>query len=552
VAIVTVGSRLYAAMLKAGPAVTRDIDVRQAVEVRAPDGTALLTDVYLARPGRPLPVILMRSPYGRGVYGMLARLFAERGYHAVIQSTRGTFGSGGSIDFDAEAADGRAAADWIIEQPWSDGTIGTYGGSYLAFTQLALASTRPPQLKAMALGIWGADRREYNYPGGAFALEGRLGWLFTLENQKRPLAFVRSPLQARKALVPAFGHLPLLEADTAAVGHPVGLYREWLTHDQPGDPYWAPTDFRPILKDLGVPVSMIAGWYDMFLPQMLADYEKLRDGGQDVRLRVGAWHHTSQDLYRHMTADALDWFGAHLLGRPPAAAQPRLRVEVMGGAGWRNLADWPPPDAAVQRWHLLPSGALGTDTPVSPAESDPDRYTYDPADPTPSVGGTSTMSCGPRDNRALEERPDVLTYTSSPMTGPLEITGSVTAELFVGSSRPHTDFFARLCDVDPAGKSVNITDGILRLTSATEAPQRISVGLWPTAHQFQSGHRIRLQVSSGAHPRYARNLGSDEPVATATTLHTAQQAVYHDETHPSAVLLPVVPDSALGNARPGA
>ncbi len=150
------------------------------------------------------------------------------------------------------------------------------------------------------------------------------------------------------------------------------------------------------------------------------------------------------------------------------------------------------------------------------------------------------MSSGPRDNRALEQRPDVLTYTSEPVTAPLTITGPVTAELFVGSSRPHTDFFARLCDVDPGGKSVNITDGILRLAGATEPPQRISINLWPTAHQFRPGHRIRLQVSSGAHPRYARNPGSGEPLATASTLHTARQAVYHDPAHPSAVLLPVV------------
>jgi predicted acyl esterase len=187
----------------------------------------------------------------------------------------------------------------------------------------------------------------------------------------------------------------------------------------------------------------------------------------------------------------------------------------MGGGGWRNLAEWPPPDAAVQRWHLQPGGLLGTGT---PAESTPDRYTYDPADPTPAVGGTSTMNCGPRDNRALEQRPDVLTYTS----------------------RPHTDFFARLCDVDPGGKSVNITDGILRLTGATEAAQPITIDLWPTAHQFRPGHRIRLQISSGAHPRYARNPGSDEPLATASTLRAAQQAVHHNPAHPSAVLLPVV------------
>ena len=189
----TVASRLYGQLLKAGPAVTRDVDVRRDVVVRAPDGTGLLTDVYLARPARPLPVILMRSPYGRGVLGTIARLFAERGYHAVIQSVRGTFGSGGRLDFDAEAADGRAAADWIIRQPWSDGTIGTFGASYLGFTQLALASTRPPQLKAMAIAVWGAERRAAYYQGGAFALERPLGWAHIMENQERPFAFVARP-----------------------------------------------------------------------------------------------------------------------------------------------------------------------------------------------------------------------------------------------------------------------------------------------------------------------------------------------------------------------
>ncbi len=284
---------------------------------------------------------------------------------------------------------------------------------------------------------------------------------------------------------------------------------------------------------------MTAGWYDMFLPQMLADYQELCDGGQEVRLRVGGWHHTSRGLFRQSLADAFDWFGTHLLGRTAPAGQPRLRVEVTGGGGWRDQADWPPPDAAAQRWHLRDGGTLGTDV---PAVSAPDRYTYDPADPTPSVGGATPANSGPRDNRALEQRPDVLTYTSEPVTSPFVITGSVTAELFVGSSRPCTDFFARLCDVEPGGKSLNITDGILRLTGATQSPQRIIVDLLPTAHRFRPGHRIRLQISSGAHPRYARNPGSGEPLATATRQYTAQQTVYHDPARPSAVLLPVVSD----------
>jgi putative CocE/NonD family hydrolase len=533
----TLITRLFAARhnLKV-PVTTTDITVHRDVKVRAPDGTVLLTDAYVAAPGRPLPAILIRTPYGRrGDGAITARLFAERGYHAVLQSTRGTFGSGGRLDFDAEAADGRAAADWITAQPWSDGTIGTFGASYLTFTQFALASTRPPQLKAMAIAVWPAERRAYHYPGGAFALD-RLAWAYTLEHQEKRLAFVHARARnQRKALTPAFGHLPLRDADTVAVGHPAGYFQDAIEHDKPGDPYWEPSDFRPVLAGLGVPVTMLAGWYDVVLPQMLADYQLLRDNGQRARLTIGGWHHTSRELYRQELTDALDWFGTHLLGRPPAD-RADLRMEVMGGGGWHDLAEWPPPGTA-QRWHLHPDGALG---PAAPAPGEPDRYVYDPADPTPAVGGTSVVHCGPRDNRALEQRPDVLTYTSAPLDEPLVITGPVTVQLFAGSSRPHTDFFARLCDVGQDGVSVNITDGIRRVDGATEQPGLVTIELWSTAYQFRAGHRVRLQVSSGAHPRYARNPGGDEPLATAVTLHTARQAVYHDPARPSAVLLPVV------------
>ena len=530
----TAASRAFAAMLKIPPALTRDVAVQRDVAILAPDGTPLLTDVYLARTREPLPTIVMRSPYGRrGPYGTIARLFAERGYHGVLQSTRGTFGSGGQVDFDREAADGRATADWITGQDWSNGEIGGFGGSYLSFTQLALASTRPPQLKAMALTTWGAERRASYYDGGGFALGRALGWIYTISQQEQPLAFVRTPLLARRQLAPAFAHLPLLDADKLAVGRPVGFYRAWLEHDQPGDPYWTPTDFRPMLPDLGIPVTMTAGWYDPFLPSMLADYQALRENGQTARLRIGGWHHTSQDLFGYSIRDALDWLDTHLRHRPPASTvSAPVRVQVMGGGGWRGQPQWPPP-FRVQRWHLQPAGALAT---APPPACEPDRYRYDPADPTPAVGGTSIMSAGPRDNRALERRPDVLTYTSAPLAAALEIAGPVTAELHVSSSNTHTDFFARLCDVDTRGRSVNITDGLLRLTAG--GPQQIRIDLWPTAHRFGPGHRIRLQVSSGAHPRYARNPGTGEPLATATALRTAEQVIHHDPPRPSAVLLP--------------
>src|SRR6202034_2693523 len=241
--------------------------------------------------------------------------------------------------------------------------------------------------------------------------------------------------------------------------------------------------------------------------------------------------------------DSVAWLRAHLLDDRSLLRPDPVRIFVTGAEEWRDLPAWPP-DTQPQSWHLQPDGALGTG---SPGASEPDRYSYHPGDPTPGLGGPVGLQGTARmDNRMLEARSDVLTYTSTPLPADLELFGEVSADLFVRSSREHTDFFARLCDVDPTGASINICDALLRLTpgrpaSEPDATIRLRFPLWPAAHRFRRAHRLRLQVSSGAHPRYARNPGSGEPLATATTLLTARQAVYHDAAHPSAVLLPVSP-----------
>ena len=215
----------------------------------------------------------------------------------------------------------------------------------------------------------------------------------------------------------------------------------------------------------------------------------------------------------------------------------------MGADEWRDFPEWPPPGIQPQRWHLQSDGGLATET---PSQSDPDRYRYDPADPTPNLAGAIMLGqWGQQDNRKLESRSDVLVYTSKPMEQELEVIGPVEAEPFVRSSLEHTDFYARLCDVDPKGKSLNICDGLQRLRPNRPAPEsdgyiRVNIELWPTAYCFRKGHRIRLQVSSGAHPRWVRNTGSGEPIATATTLRVADQEVYHDPAHPSAIILPIL------------
>lgn len=341
----------------------------------------------------------------------------------------------------------------------------------------------------------------------------------------------------------AFRHLPLSETDTVATGHSVGYYQDWLAHSAPGDPWWQPVDFSGTVAAVTAPVHLLGGWYDILLPGMLADYARLRQANRQPYLTIGPWAHTSPPMFPVMLREAIIWFRAHLLGDRRRLRKAPVRIFLMGANQWKNLPAWPPAGYAPQRWHLQPGGGL---TVTAPAASAPDRYRYDPADPTPAVGGTSlSTNSGPKDNRALEARRDVLVYTSAPLDRAVEAIGPVSAELYVTSSREHTDFTVRLCDVDPAGKSRNVCDGLLRLQPGLPSPgadgcRRVVIDLWPTAYRFQPGHRLRVQVASGAHPRWARNPGSGEPLATATTLVAADQAVYHDPDHPSAILLPVL------------
>ena len=240
----------------------------------------------------------------------------------------------------------------------------------------------------------------------------------------------------------------------------------------------------------------------------------------------------------------LAWFEAQLKGQGNGLARKPVRLYVMGADEWREFDAFPPP-AQTTRFHLHGGGNLG---PAPPARDDtPDHYTYDPADPTPAVGGAllAMQGAGRQDNAPLEARDDVLFYTTPPLAQDLEVIGPVRLELYARSSLAHTDFYGRLCDVDPSGRSANVCDGLFRVVPGNGEPQpdgslHLEIDLWATAHRFRQGHRLRLLVASGAHPRWSRNPGSGEPLATATTLAVAQQTIYHDAAHPSALVLPVV------------
>lgn len=546
-------SRITARLVGLPPARTARVTVERDLRVPMPDGVVLLADRYFARDDARAPIVLLRSPYGRRtLFGLMGRLFAERGYQAVIQSVRGTFGSGG--EFDAlrhEAEDGRATLAWLATQPWFGGRVGMAGPSYLGFVQWAVAADAPEFLRALAPQITASQFRGATYPGESFSLKTTLSWIYQLHYQELSAwQILRANLRQKRALAPAYARVPLSAVDTIALGKPVAFFQHWLTHNTPGDPYWEPIDFSRRLDAVSAPVNLVAGWYDIFLPEQLADYAALRRAGRQPHLTVGPWRHTSLGVMKASLRESLAWFDTHLRAdRPPAspttptspAAPAPVRIFVLGANRWQALPDWPPP-ATPARWYLQPHGQL---SPIPPAQSSSDHYRYDPADPTPAVGGTIlTSDAGPRDNRKLEARPDVLTYTSAPLEDDLEVIGPVAVELYVQSSVEHTDFFARLCDVTPRGRSINICDGLLRLRPglferAADGTMCVRVELWPTACRFRKGHRLRVQVSSGAHPRFSRNPGSGEPLATATTLVAADQHIWHDAQHPSAIVLPV-------------
>jgi uncharacterized protein len=543
----TLFSHILERVLKLPPAQTRDVVVRKDLRVPMRDGVVLLADHFAPRGGEGrLPTVLIRGPYGRrGGAFFFGRIIAERGYQVLLQGVRGTDGSGGTFDpFRQERDDGLDTLWWIEAQPWYSGDLLTFGASYLGFTQWAMAAAAAEGLKAMSVQVAFSDFHDAVYPGGAFALQTFMGWISLMSNPS-VLGYLSRVLRGDSKSERALDRLPLRDVDRVVTGREVPYYQQWLEHDAPGDSWWRSARHGGAVGEVSAPVHLLGGWYDFFLPHTMRDYRALRNVGRRPYLTIGPWHHSSFAWTGVALNEALAFFDAHAKGEGSRLRDQPVRVYVTGAEEWRYYPDFPPPNTKVERWYLHDGGGL---TPEPAAPSQPDRYRYDPADPTPSVARPLLAAPGLRvkagqvDNRKLEMRPDVLLYTSDPLVRDLEIIGTVAAELSVRSSLGHTDFFARLCDVHPSGRSVNVCDAILRAAPGRLAPEadgtlRLRIELSPMAHRFKHNHRLRLQVSSGAHPRYARNTGSGEPLAIATKLVPADQEVFHDPEHPSSVIL---------------
>ncbi len=532
--------------------------VTRNVRIPTTDGLHLASDVYIPEAQRPLPTVLLRTPYGRsGTMGspmvFIAGRFAERGYHVVCQDVRGRFDSEGEFEpFVHEQEDGRATLHWIAAQPWSDGAVGMWGPSYLGYVQWAAAVADGDIVQALVPLITQSNMVDVADNGAA--LDTILRWVFITEamtDNTRPLPIrVRQALQPdvqNRMLAPGFNHLPICTADEVILNKQVPFFRTWVEHfGQENDPYFAQIDLRPDVPNVQAPVHLMGGWYDIFLPGLLDDFMLLQKAGKRPYLTIGPWHHFSFGKQLQTLGDTIAWFDAHLKGKTAALRPSPIRLYLMGANEWRSFEQWPPPHRPVYYYLQGKGGADGRLTrQPPPANSQPDQYRYDPADPTPNLGGPLLSNdAGAVDNRPLEARHDVLTYTTPPLTADLDVIGPVRLRLYVQSSTPYTDFFGRLCDVYGDGRSLNICDGLLRVEPGIgeiqpDGSRCLEISLNATAHRFLAGHRLRLQVSSGAHPRVSRNLGTGEPVLTSVRMVPSDQTIYHDPAHPSALILPL-------------
>ncbi|GAA5030901.1 CocE/NonD family hydrolase [Microbacterium fluvii] len=519
-----------------------DIVIEKDLRVPMDDGVVLLADLIRPVGADPsLPTIVIRGPYGRrGLLAGSARMLAYEGYTVLFQSCRGTWGSEGvftpQID---EQRDGIATLRWVRQQPWFTGRLVTYGQSYMGFTQWAVAGTLQRNEPETApdghvLLITMPDFGAITWDNGAFALRNALGWSrMMVRMRKGGLALLAQALPDPK-LEKAFDVLPLSRGDIAVTGEEVHWYQDWVRHERLTDHYWTQQSHTASVPDVTAPVLMVSGWYDIFLPWQLRTYRQLVEAGNAPRLTVGPWGHVSPGMGEPTHTDTLA-FLREAIGGAASTRPAAVRAFQTGAEQWHDLEVWPPAGSAAQPWYLTADGGLETDA----AGAGVTTYTYDPQHPTPALGGPSLLpKTAPVDNAAHEQRDDVAAFRSAELAVPVEVAGEPVARIRVRSSAPSFDVFVRLTDVHPDGRVMTVCDGIRRVGSIAttdtdpepdeEGFREVAVTLWPTFHRFAPGHRIGVQVSSGAHPRYARNPGTGEPAFYAAGTVVARQEVSHD------------------------
>ncbi|MFJ9779877.1 CocE/NonD family hydrolase [Amycolatopsis sp. NPDC101161] len=576
------------------------------VEVDVPvpmrDGIALATNVWRPAGPGPFPVLLVRTPYGKddaGTYGnpKLPDVFAlvGAGYAVVAQDVRGTSRSAGTfVPHAHEGPDGLDTLAWLADQPWCDGAVGMWGGSYMGFTQWQAAPHDAPALRAIAPVMSSADpyAAPWRSPGGALSQDAVLTWgtLSALRNLRRGDADGHDDAADARVLLSGLSDPHLLHDPQPVAGRgALTRHLPWLGQvlDHPDrDAFWRDISAIDHCHRITVPALQIGGWYDVFIGETVRSYTAMRQHGGSAeardgqRLIIGPWSHADgTDLGTYpdrsfglagsikaagVTEAHLRFFDRWVRGRTTAPDDTqRVRIFVMGADEWRDEPDWPLPDTRYSDFFLTGGGRANTAagdgvlTRDAPAEDATDTFRYDPRDPVPSLGGTVLAAApgtypGPADQTAVETREDVLCFTTPVLRRPVEVTGHITLVLHIRSSTPDTDFTGKLVDVHPDGRAILLCEGIQRVRyreSLTEpaplAPgtvAELTLDLGVTANVFRPGHRIRLEVSSSNFPRYDRNTNTGATIATdgADAVVVAVNHVLHGPAHPSRLILPVI------------
>ncbi len=558
------------------PTLDAAVQIRHLFDVRIPmrDGVTLSADVWLPEGQGRYPIVLMRTPYLKADrtfhdWPKIAERYVRNGYATVVQDVRGRGDSDGQFNFFfQEGTDGYDTIEWLAQQPWSNGKIGTVGASYLGTVQWLAAREKPPHLVCIfAQASAGRWLEELPAAGGAWKLGWALNWLNGVAGRTR-----QSPNAVLVDQEKLYQHRPLLDMD-AVMGREMPLYREFLQHPTM-DAYWKRLQFgEEDFRRIDIPAVTVTGWFDADQAGALHYWRGMRkySPGRDRQyLLSGGWAHsetrtggtvrigqidrTAQSIM-DIDALALSWFDRWLKGTSPSFAFPRARVFITGHNVWRDLEDYPPPQVQYRELHLHSAGkgntlyGDGRLTWEQARDEPPDRYVYDPKNPVPS----NPAGAG-QDQRVVERRDDVLVYTTDALTQPLEVLGPIRVVLHAATDARDTDFTAKIMDVYPDGRALNLGSapiGIIRARYrkgldreelvTPNRPEEYRIELYDIGHAFLPGHRLRLEVSSSAYPFFAPNQNTGHAVATDTEWKIANQTIYHDRQHPSHVLLPVMP-----------
>jgi putative CocE/NonD family hydrolase len=572
-----------------GPSLTAsDIVAQYGVPMKTRDGVTLYADIYRPRSSDRFPVILMRTPYDKSVSWAVSPVLRMvlRGFVVIIQDVRGRYTSEGEwYPFRHEQADGFDTVEWAAALPYSNGKVGMMGASYVGATQMLAAIAQPPHLAAIAPNMTASNYHDgWTYQGGAFEQWFDQNWTSQLaQNTLQRLirdntnAVVGAPtLPLVNYPVFNFGQLPADAQLTAALAP---YYLDWLAHPNYDD-YWKQWSIEEHFPDIAVPMLQVGGWYDIFNGGTLRNYVGAKTHGannaartqQHLLIEIGGHAGFGRrigevDFGPHATENGytdviLDWYDFLFKGiQNEFATDKPVKLFVMGANEYRQEDDWPPPQAQLTKYFLHSAGKAnslrgdGSLSVLVPKSEAADAYVYNPVNPAPTVGGplccdAEHMQPGPRDQRSVESRDDVLIYSTGPLARDLEVTGPVTATLFVKSSAVDTDFTAKLVDVAPDGFAQNLTEGILRMRYRASMERaalmnpgqtyEISVDLWATSNVFLRGHSLRLEISSSNFPRFDRNLNTGEEIKFARTSVAATNTILHDAQHPSALVLPVM------------